>query len=297
MKPFAVLCVLLVGLLAASSAEADDGDSARAGASTLPIGEQTTLIIEVSTPAGATVEIDPAAPSWNGVEVVRLGQVTSTPREGATLHRLELIVAPFRPGAVRFQAAVNVVRDGAVESRLLPAVSWTVLETLPPDAALELSPLPPPVAIEGAQSPLLWPAIALGAVTVAAFLGAVSTVTARWWRRRPRPVPQPDAPVFVPGEIPVTVDMLDTDPVRAYRTMAAAVRLHLGNHYGLPANALTAHELHRRMESKGIDRWQARLVDGLLEECDAVVYAGYRPAAERRRADLTMAHEIVEAVS
>ena len=35
-------------------------------------------------------------------------------------------------------------------------------------------------------------------------------------------------------------------------------------------------------------------VGGLLEECDSVIYAGYRPAAERRQADLTMAREIVE---
>jgi hypothetical protein len=36
-------------------------------------------------------------------------------------------------------------------------------------------------------------------------------------------------------------------------------------------------------------------VGGLLEECDAVVYAGYRPASERRLADLNMAREILEA--
>jgi hypothetical protein len=48
------------------------------------------------------------------------------------------------------------------------------------------------------------------------------------------------------------------------------------------------------METSGADRFAARLVGGLLEECDSVVYAGYRPAAERRRADLTMAREIVE---
>ena len=51
------------------------------------------------------------------------------------------------------------------------------------------------------------------------------------------------------------------------------------------------------MEASGVDRWQTRLVGGFLEECDAVVYAGYLPAAERRQADLTMAREIVESDS
>ena len=67
----------------------------------------------------------------------------------------------------------------------------------------------------------------------------------------------------------------------------------LARRYGLRATALTSSELRRRLEAEG-DRWQARLVGGLLEECDSVIYAGYRPAAERRQADLTMAREIVE---
>ena len=48
------------------------------------------------------------------------------------------------------------------------------------------------------------------------------------------------------------------------------------------------------MDEGGIDRFQGKLAGNLLEECDAVVYAGYRPAAERRHADLTMARELVE---
>ncbi len=297
MKTFGVLLAFVLSVAAVSAVSADDGDSARSTASALPIGEQTTLVLEVATDEGAQVEVDPAAASWNGVEVVRLGRVTTSSSGGRTLHRLELTVAPFQPGPVRFQPAINVVLDGTVEPRLLPAVTWTVLETLPPDAPLVLSPLPPPLGIEGAQSQLLWPAIGLGVAAVVALLAVGGMFGFRWWSRRLRPMPLPEAPRFVPGEVPVTVDMLDADPVGAYRTMAASVRLHLGRHYGLPAHALTTRELHRRMESGGIDRWQARLVDGLLEECDAVVYAGYRPAAERRRADLTMAVEIVEAVS
>jgi hypothetical protein len=48
------------------------------------------------------------------------------------------------------------------------------------------------------------------------------------------------------------------------------------------------------MEAAGVDRWQARLVRGLLENCDAVVYSGYLPALDRRHADLNIAREIVE---
>jgi len=94
--------------------------------------------------------------------------------------------------------------------------------------------------------------------------------------------------------LPEAEQLMAGDPVAAYRSIATTVRFTLGERYGIPAPALTTRELQRRMEAVGIDRWQARLAGGLLEECDAVVYAGYRPAAERRMADLTMARELVE---
>jgi hypothetical protein len=101
----------------------------------------------------------------------------------------------------------------------------------------------------------------------------------------------------VPVRLEGAEALLEHDPVAAYRQLAAIVRGVLGRQYSFPAKALTTRELARRMEAEGVDRWQSRLVSGLLEECDAVVYAGYRPALERREADLNMAREIVEAAS
>jgi hypothetical protein len=297
MRKVLALALAAAICLAPLTARADDGDRATVDVRALPIGEQTLLVLEVTTGPGSAVELDPAAASWNGVEVIRLGRVSASERDGRLVHRLEVTVAPFEPGNGSFQPAVNVIRGSEIEQRLLPAVSWQVLETLPADAPLELSPLPAPVGIPGAQSPFLWPAIVLAVLTIAAVLALAGWLLARWWSSRPQPTPVPQAPRPAPTEIPVTPELLEADPVAAYRSMAAAVRLHLGRVYGLPAHALTTHELRRRMEGGGVDRWQARLVGGLLEECDAVVYAGYRPAPERRRADLTMAHEIVEAVS
>ena len=47
------------------------------------------------------------------------------------------------------------------------------------------------------------------------------------------------------------------------------------------------------MSAAGVDGWEERMARELLRECDAVVYAGYRPAVERRVADLRIAREIV----
>jgi hypothetical protein len=139
------------------------------------------------------------------------------------------------------------------------------------------------------------PTILGAAAAVAALFAWLVRRFARRLASRPRAIP---ASV---EEAPPTTDLsgaaasLNSDPVAAYRTLASTVRAALASRYGFPARALTTTELERRMEAEGVDRWQARLVGGLLEECDAVVYAGYRPASERRLADLNMAREILEA--
>jgi hypothetical protein len=76
--------------------------------------------------------------------------------------------------------------------------------------------------------------------------------------------------------------------------MSATVRHALSERYELPSRALTRLDLERRLGDRAVDRIEARLVGGLLEECDAVLYAGYRPATGRRMADLAIAREIVE---
>lgn len=289
----------LAGLIAAAAitfggAQAQQpGDATRLSSGSALTGEQVALTLDVLAPAGSSVEPDPANPSWNGVEIVRLTAVTSTELGDSTLHTIELTITGFTPGERAFQPAVFVVLGTESSSRLLPAAELAIIPTLSPGDPLEISPIAPPVSIEGAQSPLFWPAVAVGGLIAAGLVGLLVA----WAVRRLRPA-QP-APVEMPGVATPTLaaaeELIERDAVAAYRALAATVREVLGMRYGFPARALTTHEMDRRMLAAGVDRWQARLVTGLLEECDAVVYAGYRPAAERRQADLTMAREIVEA--
>jgi len=86
----------------------------------------------------------------------------------------------------------------------------------------------------------------------------------------------------------------DADYVAYYSTLANTLREYLTARFGFPAFALTTTEMQDQMVRRGMDRWQARIVGGLLNQCDAVVYARYRPAPERADADLTAAYEIVE---
>ena len=48
------------------------------------------------------------------------------------------------------------------------------------------------------------------------------------------------------------------------------------------------------MVALGVERWQARLVSGLLDRCDGAVYARRRPDPSSADHDLTVAYEIVE---
>lgn len=84
------------------------------------------------------------------------------------------------------------------------------------------------------------------------------------------------------------------DYVVYYTALGNAVRNYLTQRFEFPAFALTTRELEADMLRLGLDRWQIRVASGLLSQCDAVVYARYRPAAERADADLTAAYEIVE---
>jgi hypothetical protein len=292
-RVLALLAAVLT--LVPALATADEGDTATISRSSALIGEQLTMTLQVRTAAGGAVEVDPAAESWAGVEFVRLESVDARLDGDSTVHTLVIVVAPFLPGLTSFSPVVNVVEDSEVTPRILPAVNLDVVATLGPDDPLQLRPLPPPVAIEGAPSPLLQPAIwtgtALGALLVAAVLFVVGR---RIWRRLRPARPAEELPVLPPS-LAGPESLLYSDPVAAYRALAAVIRKVVGARYGIPAVALTSREVERRMEVEGIDRFQARLVGGFLQECDAVVYAGYRPAIERRQADMTMAREIVEA--
>jgi len=287
----ALAALSLFAVLPFSLATAQTPDRSELTATSSLIGEQHILRIEVVTPPTARVEVDPAAPDWNGVAVVSVRALDNTPEGNAVRHRFELVVAPFQPGQQTFAPTVNVVDGVTVQSRTLPAVHWEVRSTLAPDAPLTLSPLPDPVAIDGAGSALIGPAIASGIVAGILLLGLAAWLIARRLRRR-----EPELPPAEPFRIPSldgAEQLLEHDPVAAYRLLASTVRYHVGNRYGLPAHALTARELQHRMESSGVDRWQARLVGGLLHECEIVVFARYIPARERRHGDLTVAREIV----
>jgi hypothetical protein len=274
---------------------AQEGDSASSATTTTRIGDRFTVRLEVETEPGVTVEVDPLAPSWQGVQLVSIESTDIVEQPGSTLHRFELAMAAFDPGDLVLTPAVLITRDGLVTRRELPSFSVSVLTTLPLDAPPLLIEAPRPLPIGGAQSPFLVPAVVASVAFTVLVLGFAMYRLYRYVASRPpkeRP-PVEAEPGWEPGALP-PVEGLLSDPVAAYRALSSTVRESLTSRYGFPARALTTRELVARMQDEGVDRWQTRLVAGLLENCDSVVYAGYYPAPDRRRADHSMAEEILE---
>lgn len=290
---FSCIAAALTAALATGVGHADD--TAQVGRRTVRVGEQFALVLEVETVAGATVEIDPLAPSWQGVEVVQVTSDSLVSRGSMVVHRLELVAAAFMPGATGFAPAVVVVSPEGAVPRVLPPIELAVSHSLDPDDPLELSVLLEPGATSGGEAPWLRPAVVAGVTAGVGLLAVALYVCARWGIRRLRRRPEVELGEGAPTPGLVGAEgLLEFDPVRAYRMMGQTVRVAVAERYGLPAVALTTSEIGTRMEGAGVDRWVTRLVSGLLQECDAVVYAGYRPAAERRLADLNIAREILE---
>jgi hypothetical protein len=295
LRPSVLLALCAALLLGAAPAFAQEGDSASSGTPSTRIGDRFVVTLQVETEPGATVEVDPLAPTWEGVQLVSIQANEAVEQEGRMLHRLDLVMAAFDPGDLELTPAVLITMDGLVTRRELPSFQLSVLTTLPEGTAPVLIEAPVPLPIGGAQSPFLVPAVVASVAFAVVVLGFALYRLYRYVASRPpkeRP-PVEEEPSWEPGQLP-PVEGLLTDPVAAYRALSATVRESLTSRYGFPARALTTRELVARMQDEGVDRWQARLVAGLLENCDSVVYAGYYPAPDRRRADLSMAEEILE---
>jgi hypothetical protein len=214
--------------------------------------------------------------------------------------RFEYVLAAFALGDVTLPAQrVSWLNAAGETGSLQVAASPLPVRARSADDDTTLRPLKPQAEVSGA--PLWWQRYgpyALGVVAVCALLA----YGAYRWRTRPR-----RTVVATPAIAPVDeaararLDVLAAGNPLAhgdydgyYGTIAEVVRDHLQTHFGFNARALTTAELQQRMVALGVERWQARLVSGLLDRCDGAVYARRRPDPSSADHDLTMAYEIVE---
>ena len=265
----------------------------------LTVGGRVRFLIRVEADQDTTLSLAPGGlPS-----VLSLTGALQTAAREANAGRVEITLqfeaAPFAVGELelppirlRYRSA-----DGVTGEIVTPASRLIVESVLPDTDVLAPRDLKAQAAIGDAATPLLQLlGLALALLIVAALI--VWRLRRMWSREIVEPEAEPAA--LSPEDqarhvLDVSTTQLGRDDyVAYYTTLAAAVRNYLTDRFGFPAFALTTTELEERMVRQGMDRWQARLVSGLLNQCDAVVYASYRPARERADADLTAAYEIVE---
>lgn len=268
------------------------------------VGDRLTLSVTIEHERDTAIEPPGAEAAFAPLELVE-----ATPPEmrslghGRAETRLTFILTAFQTGDLTVPPLAIQYRDGGgdVGSLVTPALALVVDSVIPSgQAPEEIRDLKPQAVLAGGGVPAwVWATL----VTAGCLIVTLATYLLMRYALR-EPVPEPSDPPRPqpPDEIAraeldrlAGLDPQGPDQLReCYRRLAACLRRYLSDRFGFPAFAMTTQELERRMRELGVETWPARLISGLLQECDAVQFAQYVPAPERARADLITAHEIVE---
>lgn len=295
----ALLASLLLGGTRAEAQHAPIAATASVDVQSVLLGERFRLVVTVTHPAELLVSVEPPARSAT-MQLVEVIPAARTPGNPTMTTRFEYVLAAFALGDITLPAQRVSWLNAQGETGSLQVVAPPLpVRARSAEDDNTLRPLKPQAEVGGA--PLWWQRYgpyALGGVAVLALVA----YGAQRWRARPR-----RAVLVAPDAAPIDeaararLDVLATanplargDYDSYYGTIAEVVRDHLETHFGFNARALTTAELQQRMVALGVERWQARLVSGLLDRCDGAVYARRRPDPSSADHDLTVAYEIVE---
>ncbi len=272
---------------------------------TAAVGQRLTLTIIVEHEPGMTIEGPALDADFGSAEAVARAEPERVAIDRGERTTLAYTLVAFEAGPATVAPLELVWRaaDGSSGTVTAPAAPYAIESVVQPgDDALR--PLKPQLDI-----PQPAPSPAVPAAFVAAMAGL--TALGYWLLRRTilvRPAPVPVGPVSPAGPAADEVaraalgeiaqqELAERDPAAYYARIAATVRQYLSARFAFPAYAMTRREMERGMRRAGIDRWPARLTVNLLEQCDAVQFAMFRPATERRQQDLAAAYEIVRLTS
>lgn len=304
------LAVLLVSLASAVAAAAPPSQApvvveASADRDRATVGDRITLTVVVRLAPGVQVEL-PATPTVLGdLEVLDAPppqDILAT--DGSREVRLTYVVAAFRTGPLSLAPPpiAYTTGDGAKSEAAAAPIAIQVASVLPAgQPPSDIRDLKPQLALPGEAATPLWP---IGAGLGAAALGLATAWLALRLRRRARTRPRREPAPATPSLEELALAELELIAARElvgggdykgfYASVAGCIRRYLTERYRFSAAAMSTSELEAEMTKHGVDHWQARLVVGLLAECDAVVYARYLPAAARVETSLAMAYEVLQ---
>jgi len=265
------------------------------------VGDRITLTIVVEHDAGVSVDALAQTAAFGPFEVLAAEPPQERTLEAGRVETtLVFTVAAFRTGELEIPVIAVPYTDAAdnTAAATAPAIPISVASVIPAgESPTDIRDLKPQLAVPGGAPAYVRPALIAAAAVIAVGL---AMLLARVLRRRRAPTPTGPPPLpedEARAELERIAGLALPDGgahKEHYRLVGSCVRHYLAGRYGFPAVAFTTAELEEQMVSRGVDRWQARLVSGLLQECDEVRYGQYVPAAARADADLTAAFEIVE---
>ncbi len=266
----------------------------------ISVGDQVVLRITVTHDPQARIEFPDLYDKLNGLELIRRHQLPSRrPSEVTQVSITEYTITGFVPGQYRLPPVLvqYTLPDGTRGS--VPADNDLRLEigriVSDPDHQALLD-IKPPGALPRPAVALLYPAAGGALLLSMAILLALTT------RRLMRPMASVPAALLDPIE-QARRDLASTatlplatpgDYVTYYTGISATIRRYLDARFQFDAMASTTKEIRGTMEQRGMDRWQARVVSGLLEQCDSVKWAHYVPDGARAKRALSMALEVIE---
>lgn len=294
------LFVAVLGWQARASADEPVQASLSVDREVSSVGDRITVTLVVTREPGVLLAPLQAPDLGPDIELLETLPPQHEPlASGATRSRFRYRVAAFRTGELQIPpfAVVYALPGGETAYVATEPAGFTIRSVIPPGQnPTDIREVKPPLDL-----PLAAPATPLARPLVGAVLALDLVLLALALRRRGRraaprvrPVAKPAAPAHE-AELERAAGLLAAGKVKEfYRHLARTVRGYLAQQYELPATALTRSELEHRMRSAPVDRWLARMVVGLLEEADRVVYAQYRPASERAEGALRLARQIVE---
>ena len=265
------------------------------------VGDWIALTVEVVRPAEILIST-PAALGFGGdIEPVEsLPPEHTSPGDGTTHSVFRYTIAAYRTGPHELApvAVPYTNLDGSTGVATSNKVSFTIRSVIPPGQnPSDIRDIKPQLGLGGGTPSSVYRPLlaALLVLDLGLVVMALRRQSLPRTRRTPKPLPVPANPWLAQLDAIAAERLAESGDYKAfYRRVAVIVRAFLADRYGVPARALTRAELERRMASAGLDQWQARLVNGLLQEADRVVYAEYAPARERAEGALGLAYQVVE---
>jgi len=264
------------------------------------LGDRVRLLVRVTHPQDVRVTVGPPRVTPDLALLEQALPVTAPGGDSGVVTEFAFMLAAFQTGPISLGALeVSWVRDDGLSGQESVTPPPLVIESLAPPLETTLRPLKPQAEVGGA--PAAWQRTEVAVAAGGAGAVALAGLLALWLRSRRGAAAHFSADTAAEDAARRALEAIGAEGLLArgaieeyYGRISLVTREYLERRFAFPATALTTRELQQRMAPAGVERWQARLVHGLMERCDAAVYAHRHPELASADHDLTVALEIVE---